>query len=213
MAKTQWNTMNAEARQTIGEVAVLVGKLAQLKVDTAKARKGRKLMIDTDRADLAKLEKGETTGILRDKATIEKSLKDRLTEDSALEKVEKKAIKDMTKIMNDACNLVPDSMCRAFETRFDNQELYRSEIGLFLTGLGVTPTDSTIGIIEKLVGEDEARGKSVLEDFESMGLKTTKKEKYCRIIIKGIAREMIKAKFLKVAKLEEEFTAEFSNIQ
>ena len=211
MAKLQWNKMNAEVRESLGEFAVAVWELADKKAQYTKTKNARKICLDTDLADLEKLEKGDTKSVLRDKATIEKSIAtlEKTIEDA--KEAEKKIEDEIKKRMQNAYDLIPTKLFEAYENRVEDSEAYGKAIADFLTSINVTPTASGIAVLRDTVGEKEVNGKAVVKNAESVGLTNHKKDAFCRMFLKGMCRDMIKANCLKLDRYKFEFVIEEKN--
>lgn len=210
MAKLQWNKSEKNFRDTMGNFAVAVWKLEDKKALYSRTYKARKICLDTDLSDLEKLEKGEK-GVLRDKATIEKSISDMTKVMEDARKEESALEEEIKSRMKSAYELVTDSLFNAYENRGENSESYDKAISDFLTSNGVEPTTSGIMVLRDTVGEKEVHGKKVVKDAENMGLTTHKKDAFCRLFLKGVAREMVKSGCLKTSMYSFEFKEEKKN--
>lgn len=207
MAKLQWNKMKAESRETLGNFAVAVWELADKKALYARTYKARKTCYETDLADLAKLEKGEK-GVLRSKAEIEKSMADMKSIMDKAYNAEQTLETEIKERMKKAYALITDALHNAYENRAEKPDEYDKAIGDFLKSLGVEPTQAGIRALGAVVGDTETNGKKVVNDAENMGLANTKKEKYSRMFLKGVAREMVKSGCLRTDMYKFEFVDE-----
>ena len=207
MAKMQWNKINKDALETLGNFAVAVWELADKKALYADTYKARKKCYETDLADLQKLEEGKS-GVMRTKAEIEASLnmmKETMERAEKAHKTLKKEIEERRKV---AYELISENQFKAYENRIDKPEVYDTEISCFIKSLGVEPTDAGIRLLRDSVGEKEEDGKKVVKNAENMGLGTHKDEAYKRIFLKNVCREMIKAGCLKKERYTFEFKVE-----
>jgi len=210
MAKLQWNKSSKEFRETMGKFAVAVWELEDKKALYSRTYKARKVCLDTDLSDLEKLEKGEK-GVLRDKSAIEKSIAEMTKTMEDARKVESALEEEIKTRMKSAYELVSETLFGAYENRLENSEDYDKAISDFLRNNGVEPTTSGIAVLRDTVGEKEVHGKKVVKDAESMGLTTHKKDAFCRLFLKGVAREMVKSGCLKTSMYAFEFVEEKKN--
>lgn len=210
MAKLQWNKMNAEVRESLGNFAVAVWELADKKAQYTKTKKARTICLETDVADLAKLDKGDKS-VIRTKEAIEKSIADMTKTIEEAKIAEKKIEDEIKKRMKEAYDLIPNTLYEAYENRVEDSEAYNKAISDFLTSNGVAPTTSGIAILRDTVGEKEVNGKAVVKDAENVGLANHKKEAFCRMFLKGVCRDMIKANCLKLDRYKFEFVIENKN--
>lgn len=204
MAKLQWNKSNKEFRDTMGNFAVAVWELEDKKALYSRTYKARKVCLDTDLSDLEKLDNGDKS-VIRDRATIEKSIADMTKVMEDARKAESALEEEIKERMKSAYALVTESLFNAYEDRTNNSESYDKAISDFLEKNGVTPTTSGISVLRDTVGEKEVHGKKVVKDAESMGLTTHKKDAFCRLFLKGVAREMVKSGCLKTSMYSFEF--------
>ena len=210
MAKLQWNKSEKNFRETMGKFAVAVWELEDKKALYNRTYKARKVCLDTDLSDLEKLEKGEK-GVLRTKSDIEKSIAD-MTKTMEDAQKKKNALDEETKTrIKSAFTLVSDTLFNAYENRIEKAEDFDKAISDFLTSNGIEPTASGIAILRATVGEKEVRGKKVVNDAENMGLTTHKKDAFCRLFLKGVAREMVKSGCLKTSAYTFKFKEDKKN--
>ena len=210
MAKLQWNKSNKEFRDTMGNFAVAVWELEDKKALYSRTYKARKVCLDTDYADLEKLVKGEK-GVMRDESTIKKSIEEMTKTMEDARKAESTLEEEIKSRMKSAYELVSESLFNAYENRCSDSESYDNAISEFLEKNGVTPTTSGISVLRDTVGEKEVHGKKVVKDAENMGLTTHKKDAFCRLFLKGVAREMVKSGCLKTSMYSFEFVEEKKN--
>lgn len=207
MARLQWNKSNKDFRETMGKFAVAVWELEDKKALYNRTYKARKVCLDTDLSDLEKLEKGDK-GVMRDKSAIEKSIAEMTATMENARKVESALEEEIKSRMKSAYELITETLFNAYENRLEDSESYDKAISDFLVANGVEPTASGIAVLRDTVGEKEVHGKKVVKNAESMGLTTHKKDAFCRLFLKGVAREMVKSGCLKTALYSFEFVEE-----
>jgi hypothetical protein len=113
--------------------------------------------------------------------------------------------------MKSAYALVSETLFNAYENRIENTEEYDKAISDFLRANGVEPTTSGVCALRDTVGEKEVHGKKVVKNSENMGLTTHKKDAFCRLFLKGVAREMVKSGCLKTSAYTFEFKEDKKN--
>jgi len=204
MARLQWNKSNKEFRDIMGNFAVAVWELEDKKALYSRTYKARKVCLDTDLSDLEKLEKGEKS-VMRSKSDIEKSIAEMTKTMEAARKAEYALEDEIKERIKSAYALVSDTLFNAYENRIENVEDFDKAISDFLTSHGVEPTTSGIAVLRATVGDKEVHGKNVVKNAENMGLTTHKKDAFCRLFLKGVAREMVKSGCLKTSAYTFEF--------
>lgn len=208
MARMQWNTINKDALETLGNFAVAVWELGDKKAVFAKNHKARKTVLESDRTNLDKLNRGESANIIKTKEEIEESIAKQESDINMYLKAEQKLEQEIKDRMKKAYALVSDAQVEAYKNRLEKPEVYDTEITCFLKSIGVEPTKAGICVLRDTVGDKETNGKKVVKDAESVGLANYKDEPYRRMFLKGVCREMVKSGCLKTDRYAFEFKVE-----
>jgi len=189
MARTQWNTMNAETKANITEYATTYATRVAKRDAYRKSVKAYEDVIATDEEEIRKIALGKTEGICRTIDEIKESLKvnlqNLLPKKKAWEDEDKACAEIMSRIQKD----VPKSLYEAYCKREVNPTEYTKAIKAWGESVGVNITDETARILRETIGDRES-DRLMLKDNATMGLGNLGYDKYARIFVKKVAKLM-----------------------
>ncbi len=172
MAKTQWNTMNNDAKRAFSDNKEARYRMTETVKALRKQVKNRQTVIETDESDLTKIEAGETAGIMRTADAIRANIKAQ----NEYIKVATLAIRKYQKaekaIMAKVAEYFPEGMYTHYCHREDSAESlkeYRADFVAWGKLIGVTFSESTIDIFVGTVGDEILKGNKLLKSLDGLG--------------------------------------------
>ena len=189
MAKTQWNTMNAETKEIITTFATTYAKRVAQRDSYRKSVKAYEEVIATDEDELRRLALGKSEGIVRTLEEIGQSLATNRANIKPKREAWEKADKECAEIMANVKDIVPKSLYEYYTKREVMPTEYTKALTNWAKDMGVTLTESTNRVLRETMGDKES-DRAMLKDNTTLGLTAMKYDVFARILVKKVAKLM-----------------------